>query len=71
MPHELTESFVKEIEPPETGAITVWDSKITGFGVRVFAPTNRRPQGARSFFINYELAAVKSASRSEASPSGP
>ena len=55
MPDELTESFVKEIEPPETGAITVWDSKITGFGVRVFAPTNRRPQGARSFFINYRI----------------
>ncbi|MGO9237996.1 MAG: tyrosine-type recombinase/integrase [Methylocella sp.] len=55
MSDELTESFVKKIQPPKTAAITVWDSKLTGFGVRVFAPTNRRPQGARSFFINYRI----------------
>ena len=53
MPLKLTERAVKAIEPPETGSITIWDSEITGFGVRVFAPTSRRPQGARSFFMNY------------------
>jgi integrase len=55
MPQELNERTVKNIVPPKTGATTIWDSKITGFGVRVFAPTGRRPQGARSFFVNYRI----------------
>jgi integrase len=55
MPQKLTESSVKAIGPPKAGATTIWDSKITGFGVRVFAPTGRRPQGARSFFMNYRV----------------
>lgn len=55
MPQKLSERSVKAIEPPMTGAITIWDSETTGFGVRVFAPTSRHPQGARSFFINYRV----------------
>jgi integrase len=55
MPQKLNERLIKAIEPPPTDATTVWDSEITGFGVRVFAPTGRRPQGARSFFINYRI----------------
>jgi integrase len=55
MPQKLSERSVKAIGPPKTGAATIWDSEIVGFGVRVFAPTNRRPQGARSFFINYRI----------------
>jgi hypothetical protein len=55
MPQNLNERTVKAIAPPKTGAITVWDSETTGFGVRVFAPTNRRPRGARSFFMNYRV----------------
>jgi integrase len=55
MPQELTELSVKAIKPPEAGATTIWDSEITGFGVRVFAPTSRRQQGARSFFMNYRI----------------
>ena len=31
------------------------DSEITGFGVRIFAPTKRHATGARSFFINYRM----------------
>ena len=53
MPQELNERVVKAIEPPKVGAATIWDAKVTGFGVRVFAPTSRRTQGARSFFMNY------------------
>jgi hypothetical protein len=51
----LSESTVKTLGPPETGSTTTWDCEITGFGVRVFAPTSRRPQGARSFFMNYRI----------------
>ena len=36
--------------PPHTGT-----SDITGFGVRIFAPTKRHPAGARSFFVNYRI----------------
>jgi integrase len=55
MPQKLSERLVKAIGPPETGAVTIWDSEITGFGIRVFAPTGRRPKGARSFFMNYRI----------------
>ncbi len=55
MPQKLSERTVKSMVPPSTGAATIWDSYITGFGVRVFAPTGRRPQGARSFFMNYRI----------------
>ncbi len=55
MPTKLSERAVKAIEAPSSGAITVWDSEVTGFGLRVFAPSSRRPQGARSFFVNYRI----------------
>jgi integrase len=55
MPQKLSERSIKTIEPPKTGAATIWDSEVTGFGVRIFAPTGRRPQGARSFFVNYRI----------------
>ncbi len=55
MARKLSEKSVKAIEPPATGAATVWDSEITGFGVRVFATTKRHPGGARSFFVNYRV----------------
>ncbi|MGD0183779.1 MAG: tyrosine-type recombinase/integrase [Roseiarcus sp.] len=32
---------------------------MTGFGLRVFAPTTRHPAGARSFFINYRADGVE------------
>lgn len=55
MPTKLTEKTVKAIVPPETGAATIWDSEVKGFGVRVFAASGRRTQGARSFFVNYRV----------------
>jgi hypothetical protein len=68
MPQKLSERSVKAVEPPKTGAATIWDSEITGFGVRVFAPTNRRPQGARSFFT---LTGENAVSPLAAFPNGP
>ncbi|MFI5012041.1 MAG: tyrosine-type recombinase/integrase [Hyphomicrobiales bacterium] len=53
MPLKLTERTVAALDPPAKGATTVWDSDVTGFGIRVFAPTERNPKGARSFFLNY------------------
>jgi len=44
---KLSNDVVKNLAAPESGALTVWDADITGFGVRVYAG------GARSFFINY------------------
>jgi integrase len=59
MAERLSESAVKNLPAPKTGATTVWDEDLTGFGVRVFAPTARRPEGARSFFINYRIDGVE------------
>jgi hypothetical protein len=33
----------------------IWDSDLTGFGVRIFAPTRRYTVGARSFLVNYRV----------------
>ena len=52
---KISESTLKEQETPASGAKTIWDSDITGFGVRIFAPTKRHPSGARSFFVNYRI----------------
>jgi integrase len=51
----LDETGVKTTQPPAKGAMTLWDADITGFGLRVFAPTKRHPHGARSFFVNYRV----------------
>jgi hypothetical protein len=55
MPQKFNERLIRAIKPPLTGSTTVWNSEVTGYGVRVFAPTGRRSQGARSFFINYRI----------------
>ena len=52
----ITDKLVRETAPPATGAVTIWDSELTGFGLRIFAATKRHPRGARSFFINYRSA---------------
>ena len=55
MPEKLTERFVKNVSAPSVGSVTIWDGSVTGFGLRVYAPTKRRPQGDRSFFVNYRV----------------
>ena len=52
---KISDTWLKKQAAPASGAITCWDSEITGFGVRIFAPTKRHPSGARSFFVNYRV----------------
>jgi len=59
MPTKLDERSVRTAPPPAKGAISIWDSEIKGFGLRVFAPTRRHPEGARSFFVNYRALGVE------------
>jgi integrase len=51
----LTEGLLKTQPAPERGARLVWDSELTGFAVRLFAPTKAHPAGARTFIVSYWL----------------
>ena len=53
MPVKLTKEIIESEPAPDTGTTLIYDTEVKGFGVRVFAPTDRHPQGARSFFLNY------------------
>jgi integrase len=55
MAQKLTESLIKALKPPRRGSLLVWDSELTGFLMRVFAPTKANPQGARTFLLSYWL----------------
>ena len=55
----IDERAVKAAEAPAKGAVSIWDSELKGFGLRIFAPTHRHPEGARSFFVNYRVAGVE------------
>ena len=55
MPVKLTKEIVESEPAPDTGATLLFDTEVKGFGVRVFAATNRHPKGARSFFLNYRV----------------
>ena len=55
MAERLTEGFLKILEPPTRGARLIWDAELTGFAVRVFAPTRVHPEGARTFLLSYWL----------------
>ena len=52
---KLTDQRVREATAPAVGSVTIWDPSVVGFAVRIFAPTNRHPAGARSFFLNYRI----------------
>ena len=52
---KISDSWLKKQAAPASGVTTIWDSDITGFGVRIFAPTRRHSAGARSFFVNYRI----------------
>jgi integrase len=56
---KLTEQTVRELEPPAKDSRKVYDTEITGFLVRVFAPTKRNPEGARSFALDYRINGVE------------
>jgi integrase len=59
MPTKLDERAVKSAAPPAKGAISIWDSEVRGFGLRVYAPTRRNPEGAKAFFVNYRALGVE------------
>jgi integrase len=50
---KLTESLIKALKAPKRGARLIYDVELTGFAVRVFAPTKTHPQGARTFLLSY------------------
>ena len=53
MAERLTETFVKALQPPPRGSRLIWDSELTGFALRVFAPSKTDPAGARTFLLSY------------------
>ena len=53
MPEKLTKDMVEIRTSARDRQRLVYDSEVRGFGVRVVAPTDRHPRGARSFFLNY------------------
>jgi hypothetical protein len=53
MAEKLTESLIKALKAPKRGARLIWDSELTGFAVRVFAPTKAHPEGARTLLLSY------------------
>ena len=55
MAERLTEGFIKALKPPNRGTRLVWDSELTGFAIRLFAPSGAHPEGARTFLISYWL----------------
>ena len=59
MAQKLTDPIIRKEAAPEKGARTLFDSELKGFGIRVFAPTKRNPEGARSFFLNYRANGIE------------
>jgi integrase len=53
MAKKLTETVIKDIIPPERGERFVYDTEVTGFAVKLFAPTKANPKGARTFVLVY------------------
>ena len=59
MAQKLTDPIIRKEAAPEKGARTLFDSEVKGFGIRIFAPTQRNPEGARSFFLNYRASGIE------------
>jgi hypothetical protein len=53
MAEKLTERLIRALKAPKRGARLTYDTELTGFAVRVFAPTKTHPQGARTFLLSY------------------
>ncbi len=54
----LTSQGINDSPAPATQSRSIWDGgqgKVTGFGIRIFAPTRRHPKGARTFFLSYRV----------------
>jgi integrase len=55
MAEKLTEGLIKALKSPKRGSSLLWDTEVTGFALRVFAPTKVHPEGARTFLLSYWL----------------
>jgi hypothetical protein len=53
MTEKLTETLLKGLNPPERGERFIYDSELTGFAIKIFAPTRSNPRGARTFVLAY------------------
>ena len=45
--------FRKGLKPPPRGERFFWDTELTGFAIKIFAPTKAHPKGARTFVLSY------------------
>src|SRR5262245_1920996 len=53
MAEKLTETLIKGLIPPARGELYTYDTEVTGFAVKLFAPTKANPKGARTFVLVY------------------
>ena len=53
MAEKLTETLLKGLTPPARGERFVYDAEVTGFAVKLFAPTKANPRGTRTFVLAY------------------
>ena len=56
---KLTREIVEFEAAPVRGTTLLYDDQVKGFGLRVFAPTDRHPHGARAFFLNYIINGIE------------
>jgi integrase len=59
MASKLTALRLRATPAPPRGSITLWDGRVTGFGARIYAPSGRHPEGARSFFLDYRIGGIE------------
>jgi hypothetical protein len=59
MPIKLTKDIVESEPAPVKGTTLLYDDQVKGFGLRVFAATERHPHGARAFFLNYIINGIE------------
>lgn len=61
--YHLTQKFVRDLEPPERGTRTYWDTKDRGgvpnLFVRIGAPSKQHPEGLRAFGVEYKSPITK------------
>src|SRR5262249_33306773 len=55
MAERLTERAIRALKAPKRGERFIWDSELTGFAIKVFAPSKAHPAGARTFVLSYWL----------------
>ena len=48
MSTQLTETLIKGLTPPVRGERYVYDAEVTGFALKLFAPTTANPRGVRA-----------------------